>query len=88
VEGDLRFEPQRALVAGSDGLAAIRAIVADAHRWLEPGGWLLLEHGWEQGAAVRALLASAGYAQPVSHRDLQGHERVTAGCWNPGGAAC
>lgn len=87
-EGDLRFEPQRALVAGSDGLDAIRAIVTDAQRYLEPGGWLLLEHGWEQGVAVRALLDSAGFAHTVSHRDIQDHERVSAGCWNPGGAAC
>ena len=55
-EGDVRFEPRSALVAGEQGLADIRLIVADAPAHLCPGGWLLLEHGWEQGAAVRQLL--------------------------------
>ena len=75
--GDLRFEPRAALVSGADGLDAIRAIVRDAPAHLEPGGWLLLEHGWEQGAAVRALLQAAGLAAAFTATDLSGHERVS-----------
>ncbi len=77
--GDLRFEPVAALVAGDDGLAAIRTIVRDAAFHLRPGGWLLLEHGWEQGAAVRDLLAAAGYVDVASERDLEDRERVSLG---------
>lgn len=76
-EGDLRFEPRAALVAGADGLDAIRAIVRDAPAHLEPGGWLLLEHGWEQGAAVRALLQAAGLAAAFTATDLAGRDRVS-----------
>ncbi|MBP6796530.1 MAG: peptide chain release factor N(5)-glutamine methyltransferase [Luteimonas sp.] len=78
-EGDLRFEPSAALSSGQDGLDAIRTIVADAPAHLLPGGWLLLEHGWTQGAAVRALLESAGFIEIDTHRDLEARERVTAG---------
>ena len=77
--GDLRFEPAAALVAGDDGLDAIRIIVRDAIRHLRPGGWLLLEHGWEQGSAVRGLLAAAGFAQVAGERDLEDRERVSLG---------
>jgi len=79
-QGDLRFEPPLALASGTDGLDAIRAIVADAPSHLSPGGWLLLEHGWEQGAAVRALLDAAGFNQVASVRDLEARERVSLGC--------
>ena len=79
-QGDLRFEPPLALASGSDGLDAIRSIVAGGPAHLLPGGWLLLEHGWEQGAAVRALLHVAGFTQVSSVRDLEGRERVTLGC--------
>lgn len=78
-EGDLRFEPQSALASGGDGLAAIRRIVAEAGRRLEPGGALLLEHGYQQAASVRKLLCESGYVAVSSHRDLAGHERVTLG---------
>lgn len=78
--GDLRFEPSLALASGLDGLDAIRAILAGAPTHLRPGGWLLLEHGWEQGAAVRALLDAAGFSQVVSVRDLESRERVSLGC--------
>lgn len=78
-EGDLRFEPAQALVAGVDGLDAIRVIVRDAPRHLRAGGWLWLEHGFEQAAAVRALLAAAGFVAIVTHRDLEGRERVSGG---------
>lgn len=78
-QGDLRFEPQSALVAGADGLDAIRAIVADAPRCLEPGGLLALEHGWDQGPQVRALLREQGFEKIETLRDLAGQERVTRG---------
>lgn len=78
-EGDLRFEPQLALVGGSDGLHAIRRIVREAPTHLKPDGWLLLEHGYDQGAAVRALLVAAGFVQLVEENDLAGHVRVTGG---------
>jgi len=75
--GDVRFEPRAALAGGPDGLAAVRRIAADARRHLRPGGWLLLEHAFDQGGAVRALLAALGYAEVRTHRDGAGHERVT-----------
>lgn len=75
--GDLRFEPRQALTAGSDGLVAIRAIVALARPCLRPGGQLALEHGYDQGPAVRGLLLQAGLQAPQTRRDLAGQERVT-----------
>jgi release factor glutamine methyltransferase len=78
--GDLRFEPQHALTDGSaDGLDSIRAIVAGAPSHLKPGGWLLLEHGYDQAQAVRGILGSAGFADPVSIPDLAGIPRVAGG---------
>ncbi len=77
--GALRHEPRHALVAGSDGLDAIRRLVIDARRCLRADGWLALEHGATQGPAVRSLLAQAGYGDLVTQRDLAGFERVTAG---------
>lgn len=79
-EGDLRHEPHDALVSGPDGLDAIREIAGGAARRLAPGGWLLVEHGWEQGAAVRGLFADAGLADVSTTQDLEGRDRVTAGC--------
>jgi release factor glutamine methyltransferase len=78
-KGDLRFEPASALASGPDGLDAIRYIVEGARAHLMPGGWLLFEHGWDQGAAARALLAAAGYAEVFTTRDLQLHDRVSGG---------
>lgn len=78
-EGDVRFEPASALVSGVDGLDDIRQIIALAPPHLEPGGWLLLEHGYDQAAAVRELLAAAGFARVHSRRDLGGHERISLG---------
>ena len=79
-EGDLRFEPRSALIAGGDdGLGAIRAIVSAAHGYLIAGGWILLEHGFDQAAEVCRLLAAAGFREIHPYRDLTGHERVTAG---------
>ncbi len=76
-EGDLRFEPSLALSCGSDGLNAIRTIVAGAPALLRSGGWLLFEHGYDQGAAVRSLLTAAGFADVETVRDLELRERVT-----------
>jgi release factor glutamine methyltransferase len=77
--GALRHEPAAALVAGADGLADIRAIVAGAASHLHPGGWLLLEHGFDQASAVRQLLAAAGFTSVRSRRDLAGIERCSGG---------
>jgi release factor glutamine methyltransferase len=79
-EGDVRFEPRSALVADEQGLADIRLIVAQAPAHLAPGGWLLLEHGWEQGEMVRQLLLQQGYRQVETVRDYGDNERVTLGC--------
>ena len=78
-EGDLRREPRAALASGDDGLDAIRRIVRAAPAHLRAGAWLLLEHGSEQGAAVRELLRSVGSADVVTHGDLAGRERVSGG---------
>jgi release factor glutamine methyltransferase len=78
-QGDLRHEPRSALASGTDGLDAIRRIVADARAHLQPGGWLLLEHGWQQGAAVRALFEAAGLCDVHSRLDLEQRERITGG---------
>jgi release factor glutamine methyltransferase len=75
----LQHEPRDALVAGDDGLDDLRAIVAAAPGHLAPGGWLLLEHGYDQASAVRALLAAARFADPASRRDLAGIERCSGG---------
>lgn len=78
-EGDLRYEPRQALTDEADGLSALRSIVAGAPVHLEPGGRLCLEHGYDQAAAVRALLAQAGFVEVESLRDLAGIERVSVG---------
>ncbi|MFH6565314.1 MULTISPECIES: peptide chain release factor N(5)-glutamine methyltransferase [Pseudomonas] len=78
-EGDVRFEPESALVAGADGLDDIREIIAASAQHLNAGGWLMLEHGYDQAAAVRQLLQDAGFAQVESRKDLGGHERITLG---------
>ena len=75
----LAHEPRNALVAGSDGLAAIGAIASAAPARLVRGGWLIVEHGANQGAAVRALFSAAGLAAVATWPDLAGHERVTQG---------
>lgn len=76
--GDLRYEPKDALIGGADGLEAIRHIVKDAEKHLMQNGWLLLEHGMGQSAAVGRILAECGYHAVTSHRDLAGHDRVCA----------
>jgi release factor glutamine methyltransferase len=78
-EGDLRFEPVSALSSGNGGLDDIRRIVAAAPAHLLPGGWLLIEHGHDQGDAVRALMQGAGFAEVETRRDLEQRDRVTLG---------
>ena len=78
-QGDLRFEPAGALTDHADGLSALRTIVAGAPQHLVAGGWLLLEHGYDQAPAVRTLLSAAGYTEVQSWRDLGGIERVSGG---------
>jgi release factor glutamine methyltransferase len=78
---ELMREPRLALVAAEDGLAALRAIIRTAPEHLEPGGWLLLEHGAAQAAAVAGALVARGFAQVRCHRDLAGRERMTEGQW-------
>jgi release factor glutamine methyltransferase len=86
VEGDwhmaaLAHEPKQALTSGVDGLDDIRQIVHQAPEFLTSGGWLLLEHGFDQAAAVRDLLAQRGFKQVQSRQDLAGIERCTGGEW-------
>lgn len=81
-EGDLRFEPRSALAAGADGLDDLKTIVAGAPHHLDDNGWLLLEHGYDQAAAVRSLLTDAGFTAITSWADLAGIERVTGGRWS------
>lgn len=76
---DLRFEPQTALTAGPDGLSDLRQITAGARAHLAPRGWLLLEHGYDQAAAVQDLLRSHGWQAVSTRRDLGGQERCTGG---------
>jgi len=80
-EGDLRFEPRSALIAADDGLAAIAHIVDAARHRLHAQGWLLIEHGWQQGEAVRALAAAAGYAPVKTLVDLAGKPRALLAGW-------
>lgn len=77
--GDLPHEPISALASGRDGLDAIRTIVAGARAHLDEGGWLLLEHGFEQGTPVRQLLEAAGFHAVETLKDLEGRDRVTRG---------
>ena len=80
-EGDLRFEPQDALVAAQRGMADLATLVDGAVAHLESGGWLLLEHGYEQAQAVRELLHRAGFVQVGTRRDMGGRERISGGCF-------
>lgn len=84
-QDDLRFEPRAALVSGDDGLDAIREIVRAAPAHLVAGGWLLLEHGCDQGAAVHALLSAAGFVDVATVQDLEGRDRVGLGRCGAGG---
>jgi release factor glutamine methyltransferase len=78
-EGDLRFEPRAALSPGIDGSSALRVIVAGARERLSQGGWLVVEHGYDQSDAVQAFFRSAGFLQVAATRDLAGIPRVVSG---------
>jgi release factor glutamine methyltransferase len=78
-EGDLRFEPIDALTDHKDGMSDLAAIVSGARGRLLPGGWLLMEHSYDQAKATRALLARAGFSEVFTARDLAGQERCTGG---------
>jgi release factor glutamine methyltransferase len=78
-QGDLCFEPRTALASGADGLDAIRRIIEQAPTYLVAGGWLLLEHGCEQGGTVARLLAEAGFTATFLLDDLAGQPRVSGG---------
>ncbi len=80
---DVRFEPRIALSSGADGLNAIRTIVAQAPRSLEPGAKLVIEHGWDQAGAVEEILRAAGAGKIQRHQDLAGHDRLTEARWPP-----
>lgn len=83
-QGDLPFEPQGALRAGPDGLSCLRTLINEAQEQLRPGGWFLVEHGWDQGSAVRDLMRRSAWISVETRRDLAGHERVT-GAQRPNG---
>jgi release factor glutamine methyltransferase len=79
LEGDVRFEPRGALAAGPDGLDVIRRLVENVGRYLLPGGWLLIEHGYDQETSVEELFQQAGFEEIECYRDLAGQPRVTIG---------
>ncbi|WP_456372905.1 peptide chain release factor N(5)-glutamine methyltransferase [Thiolapillus sp.] len=83
LEDGLPWEPPQALGAGSNGLADLRTIISAAPAHLLPAGWLLVEHGFDQGWAVRKLFTKAGFTRVVTRRDLGGQDRVTLGCYPP-----
>ena len=78
-QGDVRFEPASALMAGTDGLDSIREILTMAPRYLCAAGWVILEHGYDQAAAVQTLLVNQHFQQIRQHTDLAGHTRITLG---------
>ncbi|GLT16160.1 peptide chain release factor N(5)-glutamine methyltransferase [Vibrio algivorus] len=80
-QGDVRFEPLTALVAEEKGLADLGYIATNARHYLKSGGWLLMEHGYDQGADVRQILIDAGYQQVTTEQDYGHNDRVTLGCW-------
>ncbi len=80
-QGDLRFEPSGALTDGGNGLQHLTHIITQAKQHLVAGAWLLLEHGWDQGAACRTILHTAGYTAVQTWRDLGDNDRVSGGVW-------
>ncbi|WP_154124012.1 peptide chain release factor N(5)-glutamine methyltransferase [Grimontia hollisae] len=78
-QGDVRFEPKSALVSGEHGLADIRVICQQSPEYLVDGGWLLIEHGYDQGEAVRTLFCGAGFIDVETQHDYAGLDRVTLG---------
>ena len=80
-QGDVRFEPNTALVSGIDGLDDLKKIIAKSPFYLKPNGWLLLEHGFDQGSAVARRMSEAGFQKVVTHQDYNLIDRVTLGQW-------
>lgn len=80
IQGDVRFEPASALVSGSDGLDDLRLLIAESVNYLADRGWLMVEHGYQQGPAVRELFRQAGFSALETRADLNGLERITLGC--------
>lgn len=80
-QGDVRYEPRSALVSEDDGLADIKIIVQGATKHLSQYGWLLIEHGWEQGELVRKIFKQHGFQLVETYADYSGNERVTVGRW-------
>ncbi len=80
-QGDVRFEPESALVSGKDGLDDIRHLIAEATHWLRPGGWLVLEHGYDQAEAVQEIYREAGYAAVETRQDYGRRDRFTLARW-------
>lgn len=82
-QGDVRFEPDSALISAENGLQDIRLLADQARQHLKPGGYLLIEHGYDQQTAVQALFKRFNYQQITTHRDYAGNPRVTSGQWSP-----
>lgn len=80
-EGDVRYEPHSVLVAAAEGMADLAAIVSQAPGYLDPGGWLMLEHGWQQANAVQELLKNSGFSAVMTCKDYGNNDRVTLGQW-------
>lgn len=80
-QGDVRFEPTTALVSGVDGLDDIKIIVSQSSIYLNANGWLVLEHGYNQGKAVRDLMLFAGFTEVATRQDYNNLDRVTLGLW-------
>lgn len=83
-EGDVRFEPASALVSGSDGLDDLRLIITQAPDWLVEGGWLLVEHGFDQAEAVAQLFHTRGFKAVETRQDYGNRDRMTLGQWSSG----
>ncbi|MCV6588154.1 MAG: peptide chain release factor N(5)-glutamine methyltransferase [Marinobacterium sp.] len=87
VQGDVRFEPASALTAADAGMADIRHIASQARHWLKAGGWLMFEHGYDQGPVSTQLLQTLGYTNVETVKDYGARDRVTLGRWNPEGVS-
>ena len=83
LDGEVRYEPREALVSDNRGLADLRIIIQHAPQFLVNGGWLLVEHGFDQAESVRGLFRTVGFDKVNTYRDLNGNDRVTEGQWNP-----
>ncbi|MEQ5205301.1 HemK/PrmC family methyltransferase, partial [Providencia rettgeri] len=81
-QGDVRFEPSTALIADEDGFSDLAHIIATSKQYLKQQGWLLLEHGWQQGLTVRELFNENGYTNVETCLDYGGKERISVGQWN------